>query len=82
MFPMRRTRMHPRTVSRPRLYLVQARFSFDEDGVPVFTDNILVRLRQETHDVMEDIQKISVRREGRRQCPASAHSGLSPNFAC
>ena len=46
-----------------------SQISFDEDGVPVFTDNILVRLRQETHDVMEDIQKISVRREGRRQCP-------------
>ncbi|CAE7729311.1 Pol, partial [Symbiodinium microadriaticum] len=46
-----------------------SRLSFDEDDVPTFNDNILECLRSETSNVLNDIQKQSIRREGRRHCP-------------
>ena len=45
------------------------RLSFDDDGVPTFNDHILESLEKETNDVSNDLQKKSMRYEGRRQCP-------------
>ena len=45
------------------------KLSFDEDNVPIFNDNILECLKNETSDVFNDLQKKSMRREGRRHCP-------------
>ncbi|CAE7313385.1 unnamed protein product [Symbiodinium sp. CCMP2456] len=40
------------------------KLSFDEDNVPVFNDNILQSLKNETSDVFNDLQKKSTRSEG------------------
>ena len=45
------------------------KLSFDEDNVPIFNDNILECLKNETSDVFNDLQKKSMRHEGRRHCP-------------
>ncbi|CAE7290966.1 hypothetical protein AK812_SmicGene43577 [Symbiodinium microadriaticum] len=45
------------------------RISFNEDDIPIFNDNIMDCLHQETNDLLNDLQKISVRCEGRRRCP-------------
>ncbi|CAE7674583.1 unnamed protein product [Symbiodinium sp. CCMP2592] len=45
------------------------RISFDEDNVPVFSDNIMNRLCEEADFVMKDLYRISERCEGRRRCP-------------
>ena len=45
------------------------RLSFDDDSVPTFNDHILESLEKETNDVSNDLQKKSMRCEGRRQCP-------------
>ena len=45
------------------------RLSFDDENVPVFKDHILESLEKETNDVSNDLQKKSMRCEGRRQCP-------------
>ena len=45
------------------------RLSFDDENVPVFNDHILESLEKETNDVSNDLQKKSMRCEGRRQCP-------------
>ncbi|CAE7532328.1 unnamed protein product [Symbiodinium sp. KB8] len=52
-----------------RVTEVPNKLSFDEDNVPVFNDNILESLKNETSDIANDLQKKSTRSEGRRHCP-------------
>ncbi|CAE7834976.1 unnamed protein product [Symbiodinium sp. CCMP2592] len=56
-------------VSEVRAVEMPNTLSFDEDNVPVFNDNILESLKNETSDILNDLQKKSMRSEGRRHCP-------------